>query len=58
MSPAGDVTLSPDANLGVTLERRNVPGTSSSSYIYRTHGRLFNNLKDEEERDENHKHNQ
>jgi hypothetical protein len=50
--------LSPDTNLGVSLESRDVPWTSSSSYIYRTHGRFFNNLKDEEERDENQKKNQ
>jgi hypothetical protein len=53
---AGGVTLRLDTNLGVSLERRNVPG--SSSRHFRTQGWFFDNLKHEKERDENHKQNQ
>jgi hypothetical protein len=49
-------TLSPDTNLGVTLERRNVPGASARDF--RTQGWFFDNLKHEKERDENQKQNQ
>jgi hypothetical protein len=52
----GDVTLRLDTNLGMALERRDVPGASTRDF--RTHGWFFDNLKHEKERDENHKQNQ
>jgi hypothetical protein len=54
--PSGGVTLRLDTNLGVTLERWNVPGASARHF--RTQGWFFDNLEHEKERDKNKEQNQ
>jgi len=49
--------LSSDTNLGVALERRNVSWTCSRQF-YSSGFWFFDNLKDEEERNENQKQKQ
>jgi hypothetical protein len=57
LSPRGQQGSGLDTNLGVALERRNVPWTCSRQF-YSSGFWFFDNLKDEEERDENQKQNQ